>query len=110
MMRSLALMLLCAGCATKTAPVSIMPPKVKVKSVGTVPKPKTEFTLRWEDCAEQPTNAWYRIYETNWQDRWLYAQVTNAHSLVIPMTKTAAFFTVEVTDGQVTKKAGRACE
>lgn len=113
-MKWLALLLVLTGCTTRTVKhQAIMPPAVKRAKVSDVPVPpaRTHFVLRWEDCAPQ-SNVWYRVYERlQFSDApTLYAELTNAHSLVIPTTHTAAFYTVEVTDGEQSKWAGKECE
>lgn len=88
-----------------------MPPKMKIAKSGLVPVQRTNFTLHWEDCGEQPTNVWYRVFETrDLQERTLYAELTNAYSLMIPTIHTRAFYTVEATDGNNSKRAGKECQ
>lgn len=110
-MRTLCLImvLVLVGCATK--PSAIMPPKIKVPKSVAVGKSMTHFTLYWEDCKEQPTNVWYRVYESvDLKNRTLYAQLTNEHSLVIPTTHARAFYTIEVTNGEKSRMGSKECE
>lgn len=112
-MRWIVLMLLCAGCATKArVPSAIMPPKVKIPKSAHVPVQRTTFTLKWEDCSPQPSNCWYQVFERQQLSDapTLYAELTNAYSLMIPVVHTAAFYTVEITNGKESRQAGRECK